>query len=182
MAENTIQIGSGRQKRKARWPFIVALAVTIVFAIGAGVFVRWAVDRNKGPIKAPEQLAPEILEVQDLALNGKQDEADKKIGEILTDPAVSADVKFTLYLQQGSNYYSKGEYQKALESYTKASEIRDTFEIAQAMASIWQQLGDKQQAIKYLRHAIEVMPPDNPVREDDIQLIEEQIRTLESGA
>jgi tetratricopeptide (TPR) repeat protein len=87
-----------------------------------------------------------------------------------------------LYSQQGANYFQKGEYQKAQESYTKAFEIKNTFELAQAIAATWEKLGDKQQAITYLRRAIELVPQDNPVREDDIQLIEEQIRMLESGS
>lgn len=179
-----VQVGEGGRKSKApRWPFVAGLIAAVVLALGAGVFVRWMVDRNKVPdTKAGPPLAAEIKEVQDLTLNNKPEEAEKKISELLADPGVSSEVKFSLYLQRGANDYQKGAYQQALESYMKAFEIRQTYPIAQSIGSTWLALGDKQQAIQYYRKAIELIPQDNPVRDDEIQVIEEQIRALESGS
>lgn len=182
MAEE-VHVGRGGHRRgTSRWLMVVAVIAIVAVAIGAGVFARWFMERdNDSSDTAPTTLPAVLEEVQELSLEGKQAEADQKIAEALQDPSTPPDVKFTLYLQQGANYFQKGEYQKAIESYTKASEIRDTFELAQAIASTWQQLGDKQQAVTYLRKAIELMPQDNPVRDDDIAAIEEQIKALEAG-
>lgn len=178
----TAFVGEGGRKSKApRWPFVVGLIVAVVLALAAGVFVRWIVDRNKAE-PAPEPLAAEIQEVQDLTLDNKPEEAEKKISELLADPNVSAEVKYSLYLQQGATYYQKGEYQPALDSYTKAFDIRQTYPVAQSIGSTWLALGNKQKAIEYYRKAIELIPQDNPVRDDEVQVIEEQIKALESGS
>lgn len=181
MAEDTVHVGKGSQKRKARWPFIVALAATAMLALGAGVGIRWYVNRDDPSAEKADDLPPALQEVQDLALNGDQAGADAVISASLADPATPADVKFSLYMQQAANYYEQGNYRQAIASYESAFAIRQTFELAQSLASTYQQIGDKQQAISYLKKAIELMPANNPVREDDVALIEEQIRTLEAG-
>lgn len=180
MAEQ-VHVGEGGSKSKARrWLLVLAVIAAVIAAAGAGILVRSLMDRKESVV-VPDQMPAVIQDVQNLALQGKQDEADRIIEQALQDPATPPDVKFTLYSQQGANYYEKGEYQKALDSYTNAFKIRETFEMAQAIATTWIQLGDKQQAIDFYRKAIELMPQDNPVRDDDIQLIEEQIKALEAG-
>lgn len=182
MAEE-VQVGRGGRKSKLpRWQFVIGLVLAVVLALAAGVFVRWIVDRDQMSQEPPKGQSAEIQEVQDLTLSGNQEEADIKIQEGLDNPTSSPETKFLLYSQQGANYFGKSEYQKALDSYTEASKIRDTFEIAQAMAAAWEELGNNQEAIKYLRHAIEIMPAGNPVRGDDILIIEQQIQRLESGS
>lgn len=181
MAEE-VHVGRGSRKSKLpRWQFVLGLVVAVVLALAAGVFVRWIIDRDQMSEEPPKPLSAELQEIQTLSLDGKQEEADAKIQEGLDNPSTSPGTKFILYSQQGANYYEKAEYQKALEAYTKASEINDTSSIAQSIATTWEKIGDKQQAVKYLRHAIEIMPNDNPVREDEIQMLEMQIKMLESG-
>lgn len=179
MAENTVQVGSGKQKRKARWPFIVALVVALVLAAVAGGAVRWFVIKDTA-VKIPERQLPEVVEeVQNLRIGSSPEEARKKIDAALNDPDTSDDVKYMLYIQQGSLAKQNGSMAEAIASYEKAAAIRTNYEITSLLGDTYAQAGNNALAIEWYKKAIPLVPKEgNPVYEDDIATLENSIRRL----
>lgn len=183
MAEPIVTTGKSEHMRKSRrWQFVLLVVGVILLAGGAGAGVRWwLASRGDQAVADQPALHPALQEVEDLSLSGDEEGAEQKMASALADPSTPPEVKYSLYLQQGAARYAKQDYEGAAESYGGAFAIRKTFEAAQALASTYQQLGDKQQAISYLRQAIELVPQDNPVRDDEIRVIQQQIEALEAG-
>lgn len=179
MAENTVQVGSGKQKRKARWPFIAGLAITLVLAAAAGGAVRWFNTKDV-PIKAPERQLPEVVEeVQNLRMGSAPEEAQKNIDAALNDPGTSDDVKYMLYIQQGSLAKQNGSMAEAIASYEKAAAIKTNYEITSLLGDTYAQAGNNTLAIEWYKKAIPLVPKEgNPVYEDDVATLENAIRRL----
>lgn len=183
MAE-TIQVGRGGRKSKApRWQFVVALAVTVVLAAGAGAFVRWLQTKHESAAVINDTPLPpdSVAAVQDLLANGNTAEADRAVKEQLQNTSLPAEERYELYMTQGQVAYVKEDYKEAEQAYTNAYSLNPTFEVARRLGSTWQQLGNNQKAIEYYQKAIELNPPDNPTREADNNVLQQMINALGAG-
>jgi len=183
MAEDTVHVGKGSQKRKARWPFIVALIVMVIVAAGAGVFARWLQNKHASQaIIDPTPPPPEsVAEAQDLLGQGKVAEADEYVKNQLKNSELSSEERWQLYIEQGRIAYEKQDYNEAIEAYTNAWAIHESYELARSLGVTWQQLGDNTKAIEFYRKAIELNPQDNPTREADNNVLNQMISILEEG-
>jgi tetratricopeptide (TPR) repeat protein len=166
--------------RKLKIPKIALLIGLIVLFVAIG-FGAQVLVRQLQTDKAQEGAPPAVREVQEIANTGNQEEVDKKINEKLQDSRVSDNEKYLLYQQQGSRFMQKGDAQAAVEAYTKGFAIRETFEMAQAVAGAYWQSGNNEKAIEYYRKAIELVPADHAVRDDEIESMNMMIKMIEEG-
>lgn len=180
MAEIVTSPVNKHPKRK-KVLIVTGIVVLIVAAVGAGAGVRWLQDRDEQPDVVSElpPLPESVQEAQDLLAEGKVEEADRLVKENLNRDSLSNEERFELYSTQGLIAYEKQDYQEAAAAYERAFEIQETFDMARKLGTTLQQLGDNQGAITYYRRAIELNPPDNPVRESDNNILEQMISALE---
>jgi tetratricopeptide (TPR) repeat protein len=140
-----------------------------------------AQDTNSGEdlftITGGTPLPKSVTEAQELAAEGKTDEANKKIGEALAqNPADEA--KYELYVQQGVNYQNEGKNAEALAEYRKAEAVRLDFRLARLIGDVAVILDNKALAIEYYKKAIPLIDPDNPIKDAEKQTLEEKIKAL----
>lgn len=183
MAENAVQVGSGKQKRKVRWPFIAVLIAVVILAAATGVFVRYLQNKHASQaIIDPTPPPPEsVAEAQSLLGQGKVSEADQYVKDQLQNTALSNEERWQLYIEQGRIAYEKQDYNEAVEAYSSAWVIHESYDLARNLGATWQQLGDKQKAIEFYKKAIELNPADNPTRESDNNVLQQMITMLEQG-
>ncbi|HZM63629.1 MAG TPA: hypothetical protein VFB59_00695, partial [Candidatus Saccharimonadales bacterium] len=181
MAEE-VHVGSGNRKSKLpRWQFVVTLIVVVVLAGGVGAWVRWY-TANKEPQQSQvrERDLPAVVDdAQNLRAVGNLDEAKQKIDAGLNDPNTSNDIKYQLYIQQGSLALQAGSVTDAITSYEKAADLKMTYEIASVLGRAYTKAGDKATAISWYQKAIPLIPQEgNPLADADKEDMEEAIRSL----
>lgn len=154
----------------------VGVAILIFVAMAIGVLVRLASNTNDQ--NPPPIIPKQVEELQTLLIDGKVDEAQAYIETAVQDPSTTKEVKYNLYYQQGGMFYAKGEYQKAIDAYTNASQSIDSYQVAHAIASAWLALGNKEKAIEFYTKAKTIIPEDYPTREDEIQITDRQIEMI----
>lgn len=166
-------------EQKRRSVFIaIGVGLLVLGAIASGAFVRWAILQFQKPPETTSQLPADVLKTQDLLLSGKTEEAENFVNETLANPSTSNDDKYFLYIQQGNIEAEKGEYQATIDSYLKAAAIKETYQITSKLGAFYQQIGDNQKAIEYYKRTIELIPPDLPVRESEINIYNQLIQML----
>ncbi len=160
------------------------VVVLLIGMAGAGVFVWWWQNKDRitsdlepfstGAAKTP----PVMQESQKLADEGKVDEANNKLEEAIeqtTEPAQKQ--QFTL--QQGANYSNSGDYQKALEAFLEAEKLdAPNYHTNHLIAETYEHLGNKEKAIEYFKKSIQTIPQDLPYYQDELAMLQNQIREL----
>lgn len=151
----------------------------LVLATGAGVGLQLLMRSLIPPVVEPDPLPQVVQEVQNLNLEGKGAEADKKVAEDLLKPNISNDEKYQLYILQGNSLADKGDFNAAVQSYLKAYEIKQNYQSATKVGGAYEGIRDKAKAIEYYRKAMELLPKDYPVYETEIERYELMINNLE---
>jgi tetratricopeptide (TPR) repeat protein len=177
----TVIVGSGQGKKK-QWIPIVSIVAILVFAGVAGAGLRWWQNRDTatepkektGTTRLPER----VERIQDLAINGQYDTAQKEIAEALAKPGISSEEKYDLYFQRGIVYETEGNLQAALESYKQAESVRANRVVSEAIGNVAVQLNDKQLAIRYYEKVITQLDTNDPVYEADKEAYETKVREL----
>jgi len=182
MASTSIQVGEGGSKHE--WPArrLAALFVAVmILAAGMGVGVRWLQQymHYKAAAK-PDAVTLKAQHTQDLAANGKYDEAQRQIAEALKNPQLTSADKYTLLFQQGVNYENHKSYAAAIDSYKEADSLQSTQGVAEALARVATASGDKKMAIVYYQKAIDRIPSTKPTGGDDKAHYQQAIKDLES--
>ncbi len=172
------------KKHKKPIPHKKILAITIivgvlVLAVLVGVLARFLqqkTDNQRDEIFVPGQGLPRAVnDSQSLSLQGKNDEANKKLEDALQKNPQDA-AKYELYIQQGINYQNQKDYSKALDSYRKAEAIKQDDKITLLIAEVAMLLNDKPLALEYYRKTVTLLPTDNPLYESEKQRIEAKIK------
>lgn len=173
---------------------IIGVIIVLMLAVGAGAAFRWMQNKNaandpNGGLKGAQNqtasgLEPAIDEIQNLRLQGKEEEAQKKIDEALradsgsgSNSSTSDSTKYLLYIQQGNGLLEKQDFKGAISSYEKAYAIKASFEATTLLADTWEQAGDKPKAIEYYKKALPIIPK-TPVYDDEKASIEQKITQL----
>ena len=184
MTETVLVGDGGKAKRpRPRWPFIAAFIVVLLLALGAGGFVRWLEQKNNPASNNSNRLPPQpdtVADAQDLLAKGKTDEAAKHVDQALSNPKLSNDEKYLLYIEQGRIAQEKGDYPATAAAYEKAEAIKQTYEVSRRLGATWQQIGDKQKALMYYEQALRLNPneKDNPMREAEANSLRQLIDAL----
>lgn len=147
----------------------------LVLAGGFGALV-WLLQNNISQPSNPPK--PVELQTQDLRLEGRYDEASKKINEELDKPSTSSDDKYALYIQYGSLMEDQNKTKEATESYLKAAAIKETQDVYMLLGDAYRKLGDKDKAISAYKKAISLIAPNNPVAGEDKTNLEQRITNL----
>lgn len=152
----------GRLKisRKLVISIIIVVAV-VVIALAAGILLYWLnKGGNSGPsdgsglIGLPDRTgSKEAIQAQDLAAQGKYDQARQVISDALKNTADTTE-KYNLYLEEGVNYESQQNYDDAIAAYQQAANLQATSAAYEAIARAAAAKGDKQLAIANYQKAI----------------------------
>jgi len=187
MAE-TVTTGDGKRSKLPHWKFVLLIAGVVVLAGGAGVAARWwqqregTHDHAGGDHVHPGEyvFSEDVVAAQKLAQDGDYDKAHEAINNALANPSISNREKHDLLVQQGVTYESQQNYDAALESYRQAETFMESLQVAQSIANIAQQKGDKELAITYFKKAL-ALAPDDPAGQTLKRYFEDAIKYLETG-
>lgn len=166
---------------------IVLVIGVLVLAAGVGFLVRWLQIQGDNQKKEDENISivddkpRSVSEAQNLGVQGKYDEARKKIDESLSDPSKGSDEKYELHVQQGLNYQNQDKHAEALAAYREAEAIKVNFKVVRLIAEAAELAGNKPLAIEYYKKAIPLIDPENPIKDSEKRRIEEKIRQLEAS-
>lgn len=183
MFETSVTVGQGGKKRKGpKWRVVIVFVLVIILAAGAGVGIRWIQQRYEQRQAAkPDAIEQVTTEVQDIAGLGDFDEAHEVLDEALNRPGLSEDGKYSLVFQQGITYENEEKYDEAINSYREAESIKETQEVAEAIARAAESKGDNELAISYYKKAITLIDDTKPRAESIKQYYEASIKSLEGG-
>jgi tetratricopeptide (TPR) repeat protein len=163
------------------------VVVLLVAAVGAGLLAWWLQSRGNSVVsssvapfsKAAESTGPKAaVDAQSLALNGKTDEANKKIQDALNQQGVSDADKYALLVQQGVNYLNDKQNQKALETFQAAEKLQQNADLSQLIGSAEEALGNKDLAIQYYKKALTQLDTNSPGYKMDKQTFEGKVKAL----
>lgn len=167
----------------------ILVVVLLVAAAGVGVLVQFLQrqttqnqqgiegDANDFTISGGPPLPKAVLDSQNLAVQGKTEEANKKINEAL-QKSPNDETKYELYVQLGINEQNAGKYDAALAEYRKAEAIKQDFKIVKLIASVAEVMGNKTLAIEYYQKAIPLIDPENARKDAEKRLLEAKLREL----
>ncbi len=169
---------SKHKSNKTRLTIIVVISV-IVVASGAGFGLRWyqqlAVQKEES---AQQAIVDKVGEIQNKALSGDYEEAQKALNESLSSPNISNEEKYALLFQQGVMYENQKEYAKAITSLQAAATIKDTSDIAEAIGRVAEAKGDFDLAKSSYQKAINLTPADDPMAEGNKEFYQYRIDHL----
>lgn len=165
---------------------VIAVVGVLVLAVVAGAAFRvWQnkqgvqIDSGSGAnTKTASGLSESMDEIQNLRLEGKEEEAQKKIQEQLAAGSTSDTEKYQLYIQQGNAYVDTKDYLGAINAYGKADAVKSTYETNTLLAETWKSLGNKAKAAEYYKKALPLIP-NTPVQAEEKASVEQKIKDLE---
>jgi len=138
-----------RRFKPSKKQLLVVVYAVLILAVPAslGFLAKWFVDRSSNHGKQTVSGLPTAVdEVQNLRLKGKDAEANKKIDEALNDPKTSDSVKQQLYIQKGYVAIQAGDYQAAVDAYTKAIATKPNPDLYRMLGELYFQQGKKADA------------------------------------
>jgi hypothetical protein len=111
---------------KRRILVVAGVLLLLMGASVAGVLTTQLIKQPDQPKPTQSGLPENVDEVQNLRLQGKTEEANKKADEILNKADTSNDTKYLLYVQKGQASSSAGDNKATLDFYTQAANVKPT--------------------------------------------------------
>ncbi len=174
--------GSGGWSKGQRWRFVAVLIAIVVLAAAVGAAVRLTTSKPDAPVKTTPRTLPTVVnDVQDLRVGGKFEQAQKLIDTALANPSTSKEVRYLLYIQEGSMQTDMGKAADAIPFYKQAAAIKETYEITLLLGDTYLQIGDKTNALVWYKKALPLVPKEgNPLYNDDKKTLEDKIKSVEA--
>jgi tetratricopeptide (TPR) repeat protein len=150
---------SGRKK----WQMILVVVIIIVI-IAAGT-VWWFVfgkninkninknNTTSSEVSSDQKVQLNIDKANNLYQQGKTDEAVSLYKQAVSETS-SKEQKNFVYLSLATSYFNSGDYNNALSNALVSEKYQRDSNTEQFIASIYEKMGDKQNAIKYYQNAI----------------------------
>lgn len=170
--------GSTKKKRRFSWRFVIIVIVVAVLALGAGFGARWWQQRNNDTPPVDGDLVQQSSEAERLMYMGDYDQATKIIDQALQNSQLTSDEKYAFLLQKGVTFENQKDYAKALDSYRQAAAVKETSTVAEGIARTAEATGATQLAIDSYKKAIQLVPPDEPFRDEIITYLQAAITRL----
>ena len=177
---------SKKRKRFTRKKLIVIVVVILIFM--AGVIGGWIYNSNQ--ISETDKIAAQNTKRTDV-VNKADDDAWKIIynggsvsdAALIYDTAIKASVndpelKKSLFLGKTLLYFNEGNYDEALVIAKDLEAIEKNYNIEQTIASIYEQKGDKQNAIKYYKNAIPLIDKSSSRFGEEVKYCQNRIDVL----
>lgn len=127
-------------------------------------------------------LPKDIDEVQSLRTNGKEEEAAKKVDELLDNPDNSDGTNYMLYMEKGHAAVDAKKDQLALDSYKKAAEYNENSDVLTLIGEAYYRLNKLADAKTTYLRAIELIPEDHPAKEAIKRDFEQRIKVIDDQA
>jgi len=168
-----------KHSSRKKW-FIISAVVIVLFA--GGVAAGWMFISNQQPAQATlpltqDQFDQTISDAQTMANNG-----DTSGASAAYDNAVKATndtyQKSVLTLEKAVIYLNEKNYEQALVIAKQAESINSNFEVAKIIAQIYDEKGDKQNAITYYQKTIQLIDKNDPMASDDAEYYQGLITEL----
>lgn len=162
----------------------VIVLVVLAVAVGAG-FLAQFLQRQSQQSSVPDEftitggppLPGSVRDAQNLAASGNSQEANKKIEEALAANP-DATTTYELHIQRGINYQNESKNAEAMAEYRLAEAIKQDFKVVRLIAELSRMMGNNAVAIEYYKKAIELVNPENPLRDSEIERFETRIKEL----
>ena len=160
-----------KRKHSSKKKWLIIGAIVIVLFIGGGI-TGWMFMSSQQPAPASslteEQFDQTISDAQTLANNG-----DTNGAIAAYDNAVKATndayQKSVITLEKAVMYLNEKNYEQALVIAKQAEVINVNFEVVKIIAQIYDEKGDKQNAITYYKKTIELIDKNDPMASDDAE-------------
>ncbi len=179
---NDVQVYSGKKPIMTKKQLTIVVVVVLVVAVAAGVGARLFTDwlQNGGADKT-QTVPKEVTEAQSLVFNGDFDKAHETVNNALKNPALSVQSKYDLLIQQAYIYEGQRDPGAAMDAYLQAEAVMQTMDVAQSIARLAADKGDKELAISYYQKALARIPADNAMRVEHKKYFESAISVLQGG-
>ena len=170
-----------KRKHSSKKKRLIIGAVVIMLFIG-GVVTGWMFMSNQQPAPASSPLSEEqfnqtISDAQTMVNNG-----DTSGASVAYDNAVKATndayQKSVITLEKAVMYLNEKNYEQALVIAKQAEAININFEVVKIIAQIYDEKGDKQNAIIYYQKTIELIDKNDPMASDDAEYYQGLITEL----
>lgn len=107
-------------------------------------------------------LPQNVDEIQNLRLEGKTDEANKKADTLIAQDSTSKETKYLLYIEKGNAAMGAEQYTDAVAAYQKAAEqIADT-NVYDLIGQAYMHMGKKEEAKAAYQKAISLIDKNSP--------------------
>lgn len=164
---------------------IGGIVLLLLAAAGAGMAVwllqnRSSLQGGASPFsqQSEKKLPPAVDNAQNLALEGKTDQANQQIQQALNQSGVSDQQKAQLLVQEGVNYTNSNQPQKALDVFLQAEKLQSDFTTSHLIGEQYEVLGNKDLAIQYYKKAITQLDPKSIGYNGDKTTYEDKIKAL----
>jgi tetratricopeptide (TPR) repeat protein len=157
----------------------MVLVIMLAGAVGSGL--RWWQQQHDRNVVQSSAAAAAPNMAQHQILTGDFNQARQTVSEALDAPGLSKDTKFQLLMQLGVVYKNQKSYDKALDAYRQAEAIHQTYDLANAIASVAEAKNDKPLAVSYYKKAIALVPTDDAMRDSIKKYYQDRITALEGG-
>jgi len=169
-----------KRKHSSKKKWLIIGAIVIVLFIGGGI-TGWMFMSSQQPAPASslteEQFDQTISDAQTLANNG-----DTNGAIAAYDNAVKATndayQKSVITLEKAVMYLNEKNYEQALVIAKQAEVINVNFEVVKIIAQIYDEKGDKKNAITYYKKTIELIDKNDPMASDDAEYYQGLITDL----
>jgi tetratricopeptide (TPR) repeat protein len=187
MTETGIHVGSGGSKHKLKRVLLTVGVVLLVAAAAVGIVmaVRWWQHRPADSNEAaatPEGVQTTIVASEEQLTQRDYDGARETIDMALTNPELSVEGKYSLYMQRALVYVNQQNYEAALKDYQTAESYHESVELAEAIASLAMRMDNKELALAYYKKTLELLPQgDTDAAQMNRQYFENWVTYLEGG-
>lgn len=156
---------------------VVGIALLLAAAASAGFLLQLLTRPPVSDAVVTPRLPDAVSKAQRLRNTGDTAGFDQTIKAALDDPKTDDATRYLLYIQQGSAFRNANQNDKAVTAYLQAEAIKQTAEVAELLADIYSDTGNKTAAIDYYKKAID-RTPSGPLANATKEAFAEKIRLL----
>jgi predicted negative regulator of RcsB-dependent stress response len=164
---------------------LIIVGVILLLFIGGAVSGWFYMQNNQAAQDQKQQLAEEVIDqttidAQAMARKGDTAGAVAKYDEVI-ETTSDAYQKSILTINKAIIYLNKEDYETALSIAKEAEAIDANFGVVKIIAQIYEDKGDKPNAIAYYKKTIELIDKDSPMAADDAIYYQSVIDDLSGG-
>jgi tetratricopeptide (TPR) repeat protein len=163
----------------------VMLFIILLTIIGTTIGILYVLNKNQLKSNGTSQNSSDVASKTQATIDkanalyqqGKKDEAIK-LYQQAASLAGTKEQQNLASLSMATSYFNSGDYKDALTAAIAAENSQKDSNTEQFIASIYEKMGDNQNAIKYYQSAISLVDKTQPQASDDIEYYQSRIKAL----
>lgn len=153
--------GGGKRRKRVPWRIVALVAGVLLVIVAAWFGAKWLSQRDSNQQKASPKGVSETVALSDKQLSQLDyDGARQTVDEALTNPELSVEAKYGLYMQRALVHVNQQNYEAALKDYETAWSYHESVALAESIASLAMRIGNTELALEYYKKTLELLPDD----------------------